>query len=473
MGQQLCTCSSKPVCACGVSGGSDSKDHTPAPPSLSRSEEIFDERAFTVGIKVDRLTKEDAELVGDVESIVKSPRNQAGVVAGSMTDVPENKEPCKASAVDDLDNLEDVSAVLRSVARLVQAKEWVEAEFLLSRALKFRAEADRASFWKQVADDDNVKHVLHYSKILWDAKSRLPLAQVERPSVSDKAAALGYPGWSLISPVSVDFKQLFPDVDPVTYLKGLQPLAQVLWRQEPGLMQIRILAQVPLPHPKLPTNWCAGFLSMITEAELLMNMVPVLVEPPSYLRPPLRDFTTWKEKTRIRFIASEVHVWEQDRLFTPEGLVVLQSRKVFDASDERVSQLEVPSGYTRSPGREVQTHTIVIGEEEMGVTVSIDVPMPNGKQVPSFILNFFLGWLVPTIVRKTFFTAAQMFTDPDYVQRQEADKTGLYARIAKAVAEARQCAKDRGYEFSMFDSRRRPSASSFQSGSLWELTREL
>jgi len=296
--------------------------------------------------------------------------------------------------------------------------------------------------------------------------SILSLESMRSKASIPKSEKFGFPGWTGLAPVRLDMKTLLKA--PAEYFRGIDSSAKLFWRYEKNELQIKILLQLPTDHPTLPTSWPLAVVSMLSEVDLMSAFNPVVVAPPQLVRPPSLDFITWKEQVKIRFVMSEVGIQEMTRLFTEDGLIVLKISKVANTSDQRVQDLQIPRGYKYTEGADESITALCISERQFTSVTTVRVPLPQGYKIPSWLLNFILAWVFPTMIRKMAKVASTISSDPEYVRRFEADEVGLYARIAKAVSDAKEYEKSTGRVFNAYNPVTRPRCDSFRAGNLSE-----
>lgn len=369
------------------------------------------------------------------------------------------------------------AALLASVDDLANRKEWAEAEAVLLKALDELPADTQRTLWESLSGNPSVTETLARSKLLEAARLTLPesvdalgarASQASKSSKDgDRAASLGFPGWNVMPAVKVDLKKLFPD-SPADYGSHIKSEALILWRQDDHFLQIKVVGEAPAQHPRLPKSFPMALTAMVSEVDL-MTFNPMFTEMPNFLDEPKLDFATWREQTRIRFLVSDVALQEMNRMFTPEGVIVLVTDKVNDENDPRMKQARVPKGYTLAKGDEAKDrfiHVFFCGEDRFSYVSTCFVPLTSGKKINSWILNTILGWLFPTILRKMFDTAALIFENPEYTKRFEKDEVGLYGRFAKAEAEARRRERESGQKIQVHSSKDRPNQEGYSFGKL-------
>lgn len=358
----------------------------------------------------------------------------------------------------------ECAALLESIAELAKQKEWCEAELFIVRALD--ASDQQHDLWHSISDNADVREVLRISEILLRARATLAAPGVVPESggksKADKAAALGFPGWTMLPPVDPGVRTLFPDAPP-DYAKDIDCSATMLWRLEGKLLTIKVLGEIPSVHPTLPKAFAIALTSMFSEVDL-NEFVPIHTAKPQFLEEPRLDYLTWSEQSKIRFVMSEVVIQEMVRVTTPEGMCVLVDQKISDPEDERCKRVKVPSGYTLSLGDDQIYNVLILGDDRFGYISTVGLELPGAA--PSWLLNMVLSWLFPSILNKMFTGAKTIFSHPEYVKRQEEDVTGYYARVMKAVEDGKRREQESGRKVRMRDHTDRPQQDHFSIGSL-------
>jgi len=326
------------------------------------------------------------------------------------------------------------SELLAAVSEAAKDQEWCVAESIILAALNPLTLDAQKEFWSRIAADPVVKDVISHSEILWDARRTLAASAVSSDP-KDKAAALGYAGWTMLPPVVVDMAPYFPGAPPDFFTK-VDTSATMMWRLDGETLCIKVLGDAPAEHPTLAKSFPVALVSMLSEVDL-NKFVPIFTAQPYFLAKPTREFSTWVEQSKIRFILSEIAILQMTRMFSSDGAAVLVTEKILDENDERMKNVHIPKGYVVRPGRDKIYTVLGFSEEHFTYVTTALIPLPGGAKIPGWILNTLLSWLFPSIVRKIFHEIGTIFTNDDYTTRHAQDETGLYARVRKAEVDGR------------------------------------
>jgi len=370
---------------------------------------------------------------------------------------------------------------MRLVRELIEMKEWGEAEMVIMELLDELSFDDQVRVWADFESAQIGQEVLDHSAIFLEARQRLPgqdpvsdmvvTRRSSRGGTKTDPAQEGFPGWSALNPVKLDYYSLLPN-SPKGFFDGIEQQARMLYRVADDKLQIKVLSEFPSKHPTLSKSFVLAFLSMWAEVDKWDTWNPMYSDPPKALTKPTLDFMTWEEKSTIRLVMSQQGVSEMHRLFTPDGMIVQRIQAVIDPQDERNKNMKLSKGYSRKKQKDSSYTIAVLGADKTVVVVHYEVAL-LGKHPPNMALHAVFSMLMPTIIRKMFKVGADIFSNPLYAERHAADAVGLYARIGRSERDACDREARTGHKFHSSKKGCRPHSDIFSAGDLVQRVEKL
>eukprot|EP00927_Polykrikos_kofoidii_P077960 TRINITY_DN74842_c0_g1_i1.p1 TRINITY_DN74842_c0_g1~~TRINITY_DN74842_c0_g1_i1.p1 ORF type:complete len:476 (-),score=39.47 TRINITY_DN74842_c0_g1_i1:216-1643(-) len=353
------------------------------------------------------------------------------------------------------------------IEALVDSGEWGESELRLLDLLDSAGSVDKERMmYGELESLPWFRKLLKRSKIFWDARQHLPLQDtLAQPSLRKKcnATAEGFPGWTALPTVRIDYTQLVPGSSASTFAH-INPDVRLLWRSHEKHMMVKFLAEFPSIHPFNRKPFIVSFLSLWAEIANWPSWHPLVPGPPRLIGPQTVDYCTWQDKVYIPVFKSETGISEMDRLFSPEGFIVQKIESIVDENDDRVKGMDVSGGYSRKSNPDRTFSICTLGEDKTVLVVHYEGYV--GDNPPSnMLVNFILKNILPTLAKKMFKAAAETFTNPYYMEKQAADETKVYARIKKAEQDG--IAREQRSRHKFHTSTDRPHLDAFRVGDLW------
>merc|ERR1712232_663036 len=104
-----------------------------------------------------------------------------------------------------------------------------------------------------------------------------------------------------------------------------------------------------------------------------------------------------------------------------------------------------PKGFVPDP--DITTVAVVTAPQEHPTLFLANISVKPESPVPSWLVSFFVGWIMPEVVRRMFKSSMKCLSDigPQYRHVKE-DKLGVYAQSARLVEAAKASNKSRDAE---------------------------
>eukprot|EP00927_Polykrikos_kofoidii_P050355 TRINITY_DN44273_c0_g1_i1.p1 TRINITY_DN44273_c0_g1~~TRINITY_DN44273_c0_g1_i1.p1 ORF type:complete len:489 (+),score=76.78 TRINITY_DN44273_c0_g1_i1:111-1577(+) len=466
------------ICSCQAAQRDDVGD--PVTSEISTGTEVrqksgllaFDDHPVAIEVNGSPLVDMDDTSKKDSSAIEESSAVILKAAEGSPSDKPlQVKAQQSADEVDTTDSVPNQVSVeslecLGDIEALVKAGEWGEAELSLLDWLDSAGSTDAEQLrWVQIEGLPWVQDTVGHSRIFWEARQLMPdpAAVAQATDQAGEAAQEGFPGWTPLPKVRIDYPAIVPGTVPSMFAH-INPFVRILWRSHRDKMMLKFLTEFPSFHPILHQPFVVSFFSLWAEVDKWSSWNPVVSGVPQLLKAPSVDHQTWISKTYIPFLTSEAGVGEMFRMFSPEGFVVQKVQSVMDPEDERNKRMVLPKGYTRKKQEDYTMTIAVLGSEKTVLVIHYEVDV--GEHPPSQrITNFILNMVAPSLAKKMFRNAAETFTLPFYQERMQEDVSKVYARISQANNDGQAREERTKVKFDSSNTRVYPEA--FRAGDLY------
>jgi hypothetical protein len=246
--------------------------------------------------------------------------------------------------------------------------------------------------------------------------------------------------------IPIDWRKLCPGAPEATWA-GLNPNVETRWRLSSEGVTLQMMAEMPSEHPTFRVPFAQGLLAMFSEVDLMNKWYPLVsTKYPLNVHNMSVDRTVYDQRIDVRFFSHEQGLLEVHRFFLPEGVYLQRTVWVMNQEDERVKKMTKVPGYKMKD--EPDLHSLII---IFGATKSIIIVTQENypKSPPSaWLLEKFISWIVPFMVRRIIALGAGIFDDKEYGRRMQDDKCGLYGRIRELNELGQKREASGGFSFS-------------------------
>mmetsp|Transcript_27972 Transcript_27972/g.63282 ORF Transcript_27972/g.63282 Transcript_27972/m.63282 type:complete len:458 (-) Transcript_27972:103-1476(-) len=237
--------------------------------------------------------------------------------------------------------------------------------------------------------------------------------------------------WTLGTEVGVNLPALGVHVDEAT-ARALGPegaKVRIHHRKNGKHLQLRITSVLP---SRTPSGWpsVAGFLAMYAETGLWDSWHPVIHgHGPVELTPRGAHHNVWHVITSL-LLKKAVEIQVMRTFLVQEAGVFVISIDGTPPEHEMWKTYPPPGRISKVPG--CTAYKIVAIPQENTTLFTVSVSATMDKEIPQWLINLLVTWLLPELTRRMLKAGAQSLTvGGPHMEHIQADKLGIYQAIRK------------------------------------------